>query len=192
MQHRSALRAAAGVALLCALGSGTVMAQPLLKSGLWEITSKTTLNGQAMPNMGDMLKNMSPAQRKQMEAMMAKQGVSMPSAAADGSTTAKVCMTPQHIAQGALTQPGGTQNCSQQAVQQIGNTMKFSFVCTQPAAQGEGVATWNSDNTQFTNKVKMRSERNGKPYESEMEGGGKWLGADCGNVKPLPLPKAAK
>jgi Protein of unknown function (DUF3617) len=191
MQHRSPLCTALGAAILCALGCSSALAQPLLKPGLWEITSKTTLNGQAMPHMGDMLKNMSPAQRKQMEAMMAKQGVSMPAANADGATVSKVCMTPEHVRQGALTQPDSVRSCSQQAVQQIGNTMKYSFACTNPKAEGTGEATWSGD-TQFTNRVKMSGERNGKPYQSDMDGAGKWLGADCGSVKPLPLPIAAK
>ena len=135
------------LALLCASGA---LAQPLLKPGLWEITSQTTIDGKAMPNMQDMFKNMPPAQRKQMEAMMAKQGVGM---GAGGSNAVKVCMTPEHARQALTQQPQGTQNCNQQAIQQIANTMKYSFICTNPKTQGDGAATWNSDNTQFTTKV---------------------------------------
>jgi Protein of unknown function (DUF3617) len=175
-------------ALMAPCFAASVAAQPLLKSGLWEISSQTTLNGKAMPTMQDTMKNVPPEQRKQMEAMLAKQGLSV---GAGGSAAVKVCMTPEHVRQGALTQPQGAQNCNQQAMQQIGSTLKYSFVCNQPKAQGEGIATWNSDNTQFTNKVKMRSERNGKMHETEMDGAGKWLGADCGQIKPLPLPSPA-
>ena len=35
----------------------------------------------------------------------------------------------------------------------------------------------------------MTSMASGKPQKVDMEGGGKWLGADCGNVKPIAPPK---
>ncbi len=33
---------------------------------------------------------------------------------------------------------------------------------------------------------------NGQPETMGVDGSGKWLGADCGAVKPLQMPPAAK
>ena len=58
-----------------------------LKPGLWEITNKVGGNAQldaARAQMQQQLAAMPPEQRKQMEAMMAQRGMSMPGAAAGG------------------------------------------------------------------------------------------------------------
>ena len=37
-------------------------------------------------------------------------------------------------------------------------------------------------------KMVVTSESRGKPEKMNMEGGGKWLGSDCGNIKPMAPP----
>ncbi|MES2127992.1 MAG: hypothetical protein V4463_12025, partial [Pseudomonadota bacterium] len=36
----------------------------------------------------------------------------------------------------------------------------------------------------------VTSNRKGKPETMHMDASGKWLGADCGNVKPFAVPAA--
>ena len=89
MQTRSLLAAAALAAL-----SLSVSAQNL-KPGLWEVTSKTSGNPQmeqAMAEMQKQMASMPPAQRKQMEEAMARQGVKM-GAASGGGMAMQMCMT---------------------------------------------------------------------------------------------------
>ena len=35
----------------------------------------------------------------------------------------------------------------------------------------------------------IKSQQNGKMQNVTMNAKGKWLGADCGNIKPIELPK---
>jgi hypothetical protein len=68
--------------------------------------------------------------------------------------------------------------------------MKMKFVCTNPPSSGEGTYTFSGD-TAYTMKMSMTSQHQGKPQNMTMDGQGKWLSADCGNVKPMqgPAPK---
>ena len=65
-----------------------------LKPGLWEISHKTQFGAGAMSDkmaaMKDQMASLPPDQRKMMEDMMAKQGVSMGAA---GGVTVKTCIT---------------------------------------------------------------------------------------------------
>jgi hypothetical protein len=65
--------------------------------------------------------------------------------------------------------------------------MKMSFVCTNPASQGEGTYTFASD-TAYTMKMAIRSMQDGKPHNMTIDAQGKWLSKDCGNIKPIQMP----
>jgi hypothetical protein len=40
----------------------------------------------------------------------------------------------------------------------------------------------------YAMKMVMNTSVQGRPEKMTMDGSGKWLGADCGSVKPFPLP----
>ena len=61
----------------------------------------------------------------------------------------------------------------------------------QPPSSGEGTYTFMGD-TAYSMKMVMTSQHQGKPQNMTMEGQGKWLAADCGNVKPMQGPGAKK
>ena len=65
--------------------------------------------------------------------------------------------------------------------------MKFAVACTKPPSTGEGQVTFTSPEA-YSMKMVVTSESRGKPEKMNMEGGGKWLGADCGNIKPMAPP----
>ena len=166
-----------------------------IKPGLWEITQKMKSGSAEMNNaMGalqDQMAKMTPQQRKQMQEMMAKQGVNIDLGAGGGATkpgemTVKMCMTQEMIAQNQTVpqQPG----CTHTQSPRVGNTWKMSFTCTKPASSGEGQTTMISPDA-YTMKMTINSSATGKPERMDMEGAGKWLSASCGDVKPLTLPK---
>jgi Protein of unknown function (DUF3617) len=164
-----------------------------MKPGLWEITQKMKSSSaemnNAMATMQAQMAKMSPEQRKQMQEMMAKQGVNMDlggGAAKPGEVIVKMCMTQEMIDQNqtAPQQPG----CTHTQSPRVGNTWKMSFTCTKPPSSGEGQTTMISPDA-YTMKMAINSSATGKPERMEMEGAGKWLGASCGDVKPLMLPK---
>ncbi|MCY7306822.1 MAG: DUF3617 domain-containing protein [Rhodoferax sp.] len=180
------LLAAGSILILCgAAGS----AAQTLKPGLWEISQKMQSASGEMENaMADMQKQMaamSPEQRKMMQDTMAKQGVSI-GAAGPGPITIKVCMTKDMVERNEVAIQEG--DCKATNTPRVGNTMKISFVCTQPPTSGEGQMTFSSPEA-YASKMTVKSARNGKNESMTMDMQGKWLSAECGAIKPPPLAK---
>ncbi|MFC7408064.1 DUF3617 domain-containing protein [Hydrogenophaga atypica] len=182
--------AVAGLALL--LASGAAWAQST-KPGLWEIQHKMGGNPEmdkAMAEMQKQLAAMPPEQRKMMQDMMAKQGGAMPTVGAGGGMALKICITTEMAARNDMPQQTEG-DCTTTVTSRSGNTMKMKFVCTNPPSSGEGTYTFNGD-TAYSMKMVMTSQHQGKPQNMTMEGQGKWLAADCGNVKPMQGPGPKK
>jgi len=173
---------------ICALPSSAQNMKP----GLWEINNKMqTGNGQfekAMAQMQAQMASMPPEQRKMMEDMMARQGVDLSGLGSNGGMVVKMCMTKEMVAQNQvpIQQQG---DCTHRLSPVVGNSMKVSFSCTNPPASGEGQITFKGD-TAYAMKMNMRSTAAGKPETMSLDATGKWLGADCGNIKPMVIPKA--
>jgi hypothetical protein len=187
MKHRLTILAA--VAAMSALPASAQNVKP----GLWEVSNKmTTASGHLEKSMAEMQKQMAgmpPEQRKMMEDMLSKQGVSL-GAGAGGAVVAKMCLTKEMIAQNQMPiQQQGDCTSTRGAI--TGKTMKMSFSCTKPPSSGEGEITFTSD-TSYSMKMKMNSSASGKPETMNVDATGRWLGADCGNIKPMTMPPAAR
>lgn len=156
------------------------------KPGLWEIRSKVGGNPEmdkAMAEMQQQLASMPPAQRKMMEDMMAAQGVKMGSG---GNMTVQVCITPEMAKRQELpVQSEG--DCTTQVQSRSGNTMKVSFSCKNPPSSGEGTYVFRGD-TGYDMKMRVNTQEGGKNVTTTVDGSGRWLGADCGKVRPVTLP----
>ena len=124
---------------------------------------------------------MPPEQRKMMQDMMAKQGVSM-GAGAPGSMTVKVCLTRDMVERNEIASVEG--DCKSSYSPRSGNTMKMSFVCNKPPSSGEGQVSFSGPQA-YSSKMTVNSTRNGKSETVTMDGQGKWLSAECGAIKPL-------
>ena len=158
------------------------------KSGLWEVTSKMGGNPEMEKAMADMQKQMAsmpPEQRKQMEAMMGKQGVTL--SGAGGVMVMKSCVTKEMVEQSQL--PLQTQgNCTSTTSEKTSTSIKFKYACTNPASSGEGEFNFPNDSS-YTSKLKIINALQGKVQTNTIDGSGRWLGTDCGTVKPIALPK---
>ena len=158
-----------------------------MKPGLWEINNKMQSGSgqieQSMAQMQQQMASMPPEQRKMMQDMMAKQGVSM---GGPGGMSVKVCVTREMAARNDIPahQSDGCQHVSSP---RSGNTMKMSFTCTNPPSSGEGTVTFVSPDA-FTTRMTVTTAVEGKPERVTMDGSGKWLSADCGAVKPMAVP----
>lgn len=162
-----------------------------MKPGLWEITNQMqgapgSKADAAMAQMQKQMAAMSPEQRKMVEDMMAKKGMQM-GAAPGGGMAVKVCLTPEMAARNevAPTQQG---SCTHTPSPRTGNTQKFAFTCTQPPSRGEGQITFTSAEA-YSMAMKTVATIKGKEETMDMQANGKWLGSDCGTVKPLAAPK---
>ena len=176
----------AGCALACA---SLPAAAQQLKPGLWEISSSTSnpqLN-QAMAQMQQQLATMPPAQRKQMEEMMAKQGVRT-GGGASGGMAVRTCLTQEAAERSDMPLQDGCQVTSQQ---RSGNTMTMAFSCANPPSSGEGRVTFASP-VAYSSSMTVRTTVAGRTETMTVEGAGKWLQADCGNVRPAAAAAAAK
>jgi hypothetical protein len=80
--------------------------------------------------------------------------------------------------------PAQKGDCKTTAQSRSGNTMKMAFACANPPSSGEGQVTFNGSEA-YTSRMTVNSQVQGKPEKVTMEGAGKWLAADCGNVKPM-------
>lgn len=177
------------VSLGLALSTGAAWAQTM-KPGLWEITNQMqgaqgSQTAVAMAEMQKQLASMPPDQRKMMEEMMAKQGVQM-GKATGGGMAVKVCMTKEMVERNEVAQQ--QDGCTHTTSPRSGNTMKFAFVCTKPPSRGDGQVTFVSPEA-YSMQMKAMTTVKGKEETMDMQAQGKWLGTDCGNVKPLGAPK---
>lgn len=161
-------------------------AQQKMRPGLWEHSmSMKTQSGQmeaALAQAQKAMANMPPAQRKQMEQMMAAQGLGI-SSGPQGHIL-KVCITPEQAARDNLPQQDG---CTQKVQRVDANTMKVSFQCKgeqgDAPTSGEGTVSFQSDRA-YTGQFKIKSTVNSKPEQIDMAQKGQWLSDDCGAIKP--------
>jgi hypothetical protein len=177
------------VAAACAVAFASAASAQNLKPGLWEITNKMqTGSGQMEQQMAEMQKQMAampPEQRKMMEEMMAQRGMKMGGNSAGGMTV-KVCMTKEMVERNEL--PAQQGDCKTTHQSRTGNTMKMGFSCTNPPSTGEGQVVFTSPES-YSMKMAISTTVQGKAEKVNMDGGGKWLGADCGSIKPMVPPK---
>ncbi|HEX2545609.1 MAG TPA: DUF3617 domain-containing protein [Ramlibacter sp.] len=168
--------------------AGLPAAAQTLKPGLWEINNKMGGNAEMNAAMAEMHKSMaamSPADRKQMEAMMAQNGVKMVQPGAGGGMAVQMCMTREMVERNDVPMQDG---CRMTQNTRSGNTMKMAFTCTNPPSSGEGTFTFQGSEA-YTSKMTIKTVSGGKTETTTMDTTGKWLKADCGNVKPPAMPK---
>ncbi len=187
--HHFAAAAAAAFAISMASTAGA----QTMKPGLWEITHKMQFNnGQAEPQMSQLqqqMANMPPEQRKMVEELMAKQGVKMGPGGPAGGMSMKICMTREMVERNEL--PAQRGDCKTTAQSRSGNTMKMAFACANPPSSGEGQVTFATPES-YNMKMVVNTQVEGKSEKVNMDGAGKWLGSDCGNIKPMTSPPAGK
>ena len=177
------LLAAASLALACLPATAQT-----LKPGLWEIQNRMGGNAEmneAMAEMQKQMASMSPAERKQMEAAMSQHGVKMVQPGAGGGMAVQMCMTREMVERNDMPMQDG---CRMTQNTRSGNTLKMAFTCTNPPSSGEGVFTFNGSEA-YTSKMTIKTVSGGKTETTTMDTSGKWLKADCGNVKPPATPK---
>ncbi len=190
LMNRPALIALHVVAVAALLVGAPARAQKLAP-GLWEhsmtMKSSDPRMAEGMARMQKELAAMPVEQRKQMEALMAAQGMNMGMAAGAGgpAIVAKACLTPEQAARDEMTPPSEG-DCKQTSMQRSGNTLRMKFSCTgKRQATGEGEYTLESPKAHRGRTV-VDTVEGGKTVRMEMTHTGRWLAADCGAVKPRP------
>ncbi len=173
--------------LALALCTPLLAAGQAVKPGLWEVTQKMGGNAKmdaAMAQMQQQMASMSPEQRKMMQDMLAKQGMSMPGAAPGGGMSMRYCLTPEMAARNDPPPPADGK-CTSKVTQRSASEMKMTFQCTEPPSSGDGTFRFQGDGA-YTSVVNVVTQVAGKPERTTIEGAAKWVSANCGAVKPRP------
>lgn len=177
LQLRPHLVALASLFLVCTASQAQSM-----KPGLWEIKQQTQLDPALQAQMDQARQQMAalpPEQRKMMESMMAQRGMSIDMAG--GGMTMKVCVSKEQAEHDEP--PVDEKGDCKHDIQRKGNVIHTRFACSNPPSEGEGDVTITSPQA-YSMKMHVTTQDDGKPRTMTMNGTGRWLGTDCGNIKP--------
>ncbi len=154
-----------------------------MKAGLWEIkTLRQIVDGRdmqaQMQAMQTQLAALPAAQRKQMEAMMASQGIGMSGGAM------RICISEEAARRNApVIDP--EDRCQPRALTRSGNTVRFEIDCTMDgrATRGKGESTFsgNSVRSRMDMTTTGPDGRHTMQTESQMT----YLGPDCKGLAPV-------
>ena len=156
---------------------------PPIKPGLWQVQSQREVDGQKtqMPDMSEHLKNMPPEARKQMEAMMKQRGVDM-----GGGGDMRICLSKDSLDPGQWQRNQGS--CKTDYGSRSSSLWTWHTSCQEPASETDGEARFTGPDS-YTVKTATTMTIQGETKTSRMTLDSKWLGPDCGDVKPVtPRP----
>lgn len=161
---------------IVAASAAAVAQVPPIKPGLWQVQSDRSVDGKPAPDMSERLKNLPPAARQQMEAMMKQRGVDT----SGGGT--RICMTRETLAQGGWNETNP--RCKTEFGERSTSAWKWRSVCTQPDSTSDGETVFHSPEsytTTLNSTVQVKGQARSSKHVAKML----WVGADCGDVKPL-------
>ncbi len=158
------------LSMLCT--SGVAWAEGTMKPGLWEMNIKS-----------DAMKNISKIPQAQMQKMR-EMGMDIPQMQ-DGGMVTKVCISKEMAAR--EQPPEMTRNeagCHSENFQGTSSNYAVDIICDGPHMKGKGrVKGMFSGAESFSTTYDFKGAVQGHPFDQHQESRGKWLSADCGNVK---------
>lgn len=161
---------------------------PPVKPGLWE-TKMTVLdaNGQEMtPPEQAAISRLPPEARARMAETMKARGLSMP----DANGVTKTCLSKESFESGAWQQMATEMGCTTTYSTQTSSSWKWHTSCPARKSESDGEANFSgaeSYRVKLTTTVTMNDKTNTSTRVIQS----KWLGADCGDIKPFTPPKPA-
>ncbi|MEP6915149.1 MAG: DUF3617 family protein [Acidobacteriota bacterium] len=186
------IRAAASCVLSCfalgAFAAGGPPPVPPVKPGLWEVrSSMLDADGHEMerPEMAAMSR-MTPEVRARMAEVMKARGLSMP----DASGVTKACLTKEMFESGAWQQMAADAGCTTTYSTSSSTAWKWHTSCATLKSESDGESAFTPES--YRTQVKTTSAMTGKTNTSTRTIQGKWIGANCGDVKPFTPPAAVK
>lgn len=148
-----------------------------MKPGLWDMTMKSdAMKDVKMPKM-------TPEQLEQMK----KMGIKLPDMH-DGAMTVQVCMTKAMVERNEPPTRPQESGCQSKNMHRSGNSYSADIICDGPVLKGDGKATGTFTSSEVNSVYDFKGTSHGKPITMHHETTGKWVSADCGNVKPYAMP----
>jgi hypothetical protein len=151
-----------------------------IKPGLWQIQMERETNGEKAPDMSERLKTMPPERRAQVEAAMKQRGIE-----ANGNTV-KVCQTREMLDSSKFVNP--LPDCKITYSTRTSSSWKSHTSCSQNHLESDSEVTFSSPES-YTVKTTSTLQSASQTKTTHMTRTGKWLSADCGDIKPLSMGK---
>jgi hypothetical protein len=142
-----------------------------VKDGLWETTTTTERSGMpAIP--ADKLAQMPPDVRARI------QGMSAPK-----TETKQSCLTKDEVSKFGMNQD---KSCKVTVVTSTGNKQEYKFDCDTPGNKSTGSMKIEAVDSTHVNSLIMinMAGSNGRNMDMKVTTSAKFLGSDCGSVKP--------
>ena len=175
------------LAILVALSSNVFAESSGLKPGLWEMkVVKQVMDGRdmqaqmaaAQEQMQQAMANMTPEQRKQMEAMMGRQGAHV-----SGGGGTRICISKEMAARDRPVMSSQS-HCDPVKSNRSGNKISFEFNCSNKGRteSGKGETTIRSDLMETVVDMTMTDAHGSHTIHNESQF--KFIGSDCQGIKP--------
>jgi hypothetical protein len=170
-----------------ALAAGQLPVPPV-KAGLWEARmSSLDANGRELPRPElAAMDRLPPEARARMADAMKARGLSMP----DASGATKVCLTKEMFQSGGWQQAAAESGCTTSYSTRSAKSWKWHSSCAALKSESDGETVFDSTES-YRTKMTTTATVMGKTNTSTRVVQAKWLGADCGDVKPLAPPAPA-
>ena len=163
---------------LILLASSAFASDTNLRLGLWEIATSSDLL-LLVPHI--------PADQMQsIKDLATEYGLEIPPIE-NGAALSKACITPEMASQKAPPIFGENNlGCITKNSSRTGNNYKMDFVCDGADLKGTGTAEGAITSAEsFSGKTKFNGLAQGNAVNEQADISGKWIGAMCGDVKPL-------
>lgn len=149
-----------------------------VKPGLWEITSTGTATG-VPPIPPEALSKLSPEQRAKMEAAM-----QAAMASSSHPRTSKSCITQRQLEKAPTFADTHDKNCKQTIVSRTATRIETRVECTGEQKMSGTFRFQALSRETVRGEVTMAVSGGGNAMNSNHTLEGRWLGEDCGSVKP--------
>ena len=190
----TAKRLVTSVCLVSLAGLGSLAAQnsipiPPVKPGLWETRmSQLDANGQEVPSPEfAALSKMPPEQRKMMAEAMRARGVQLP----DANGTMKACLSKELLDSGVWQQLAAQSGCVTTFSTRTNSDWKWHTACASLQSESDGETAFSGSES-YRTKMTTTSTIAGQKRTTTRIVQGKWVGAACGDVKPLMAPPSGR
>jgi hypothetical protein len=158
-----------------------------IKPGLWETTTSSQSQGTpAIPpeqqaQMEKMRASMSPEMRAKIEAAQKKANSGAPH-------VQKSCVTKEDLNKPLAFDSGRADgNCTKTVLKSTSNAQEVRIDCSSDRYKSTGIARFTAPNPETFNgtiESTLTPVGKGAPITVKTSASGKWLGSDCGDVKP--------
>lgn len=138
-----------------------------VKTGAWEVTTKTLMQGMTIPQ--DAMASMPPEQRAKMEAAMRARSGKVE------TDTSRTCLTKQDLERGELNK-SESKNCTRKVITQNARHLEVEETCAAPESSRSHFKVDATSAESYTASLDVSRGERGKVH---IDMSGRWIGAIC-------------